>query len=98
MELRVVKRLNENYIPPPVTSRPFGGAGHRLGSPLPGAGGEAGTSMPGSFPVGSSSTSTSNNVPPSTERIGTKFEVDQTKPTTSVQIRLADGTRFVLHP
>lgn len=26
------------------------------------------------------------------------FQVDQTLPTTSVQIRLADGTRYVIRP
>ncbi|KAK7696522.1 hypothetical protein QCA50_001180 [Cerrena zonata] len=96
VELRVVKRLNEDYVPPPPTSRPFGGAGHRLGSPLPGAVVDVDTSMPGSFP------GTSRSVPASSAAAsapggsgGTKFEVDQTKPTTSVQVRLADGTRMI---
>lgn len=93
VELRVVKRLNEDYVPPPVTRRPFGGAGNRLGSPLPGVNTGTGTSMPGSFPT--PSTSTPTNPTSSVGGPGTKFEVDQTKPTTSVQIRLADGTRMI---
>lgn len=73
VEVIVSKRTNEDYVP---ESRPFGGAGTRLGSPVP-----AVTNVPGSFPE--------------VERAGvtTLFEVDQTLPTTTVQIRLADGTR-----
>ena len=57
----------------------FGGSGNRLGSPVP-----AVTSMPGAFP------------PVRAERasVTTLFEVDQTQPTTTVQVRLADGTRM----
>ncbi|KAJ2921919.1 hypothetical protein H1R20_g15169, partial [Candolleomyces eurysporus] len=47
--------------------------------------------MPGEFPAASSSTSGTGE----RESITTRFEVDQTLPTTSVQIRLADGTRMV---
>jgi UBX domain-containing protein 1 len=63
--------------------------------------------MPGSFPgadVSSSSIVASAPAPPvpvasrpreqAQESAGTRFSVDQTKPTTSVQVRLADGTRF----
>lgn len=79
VEVIVSKRTNEDYV---AERRPFGGSGNRLGSPVP-----AVTSMPGSFPAASST--------PSRERAGvtTVFEVDQTQPTTTVQIRLADGTR-----
>jgi hypothetical protein len=60
--------------------------------------------MPGAFPVpeGSSSVRASSlapGAPPSRSRepesAGTRFAVDQTKPTTSVQVRLAYGTRSV---
>jgi UBX domain-containing protein 1 len=56
----------------------FGGSGNRLGSPVPAV------SMPGAFP------------PVRAERahVTTLFEVDQTQPTTTVQVRLADGTRM----
>lgn len=81
VEVIVSKRTNEDYV---AESQPFGGAGNRLGSPVPVV-----TSMPGSFPTASST-------PPSqAERtsVTTLFEVDQTQPTTTLQIRLADGTR-----
>jgi len=101
VELRVAKRVAENYSPP--SKRPmaaFGGSGNRLGSPAPlisgasGSGGSgAGAAMPGSFPGGGEEGSGSVR----TERtsMNTLFEVDQSLPTTSVQIRLADGTRIV---
>ncbi len=91
VELRVVKRLQDDFIPP--KRKAFSGQGHRLGSPVPGATAES-SSVPGSFPSGSASGS-SQAAPRSTENFGTRFEVDQTKPTTSVQIRLADGSRMV---
>ncbi|PVF97461.1 SEP-domain-containing protein [Serendipita vermifera] len=85
VELRVAKRLDEDYVPPPPG--PFAGAGHRLGSPLPAvvtssSGNTTSTAASGPA-AGTSSTSSGS------------FEVDMSAPTTSVQIRLADGTRLV---
>jgi len=77
VELRVARRVNEEYVPPPP--RPFGGSGNRLGAPVP----EITQSMPGALPTAPTSTA-----PPA-------FELDPTKPSTSVQVRLADGTRLV---
>lgn len=97
VELRVAKRLSEPYQPAP--KRPvgsFGGSGHRLGSPVPNvasAGSSAGSAMPGTFPSSGVTTAGAASVEP--QSINTRFEVDQTKPTTSVQVRLADGTRYV---
>jgi UBX domain-containing protein 1 len=92
VELRVAKRLDESYQPSPKQT--FSGAGNRLGAPVPSlAPNAAAGSMPGSFPredassSGTVSASVAGNI---------KFEVDQTKPATSVQIRLADGTRSVM--
>lgn len=83
VEVVVSKRTNEDYVP---EKRPFGGSGNRLGSPVPDV-----TSMPGSFPAASPSPPTSHAERAS---VTTLFEVDQTQPTTTVQIRLADGTRM----
>lgn len=59
-------------------------------------------SMPGTFPPSVVSFSApAGGASPSSEdrpKIATKFEVDQDKPSTSIQIRLADGTRFVFCP
>ncbi|KAF8639316.1 hypothetical protein AX17_001596 [Amanita inopinata Kibby_2008] len=96
VELRVARRTNEEYVAPPTRMKAFIGAGHRLGAPVPGESSsnlEADT-MPGSFPSPSSVPGAGR---PSVERenITTRFEVDQSKPTTSIQLRLADGTRMV---
>ncbi|KAI9028346.1 hypothetical protein CLU79DRAFT_880022 [Phycomyces nitens] len=76
VDVRVAKRQDEDFVPPPKSPpKPFESAGHRLGSPasyIP--------TTPGAFP-----TSSSVEAP----------RVDSTQPTTSIQIRLADGTRLV---
>ncbi|EIN04200.1 SEP-domain-containing protein [Punctularia strigosozonata HHB-11173 SS5] len=102
VELRVERRLHDEYVPPPKTPvTAFAGSGNRLGSPIPAFTGPGSNrpSMPGGFPAASSSSrasaSVSSSARPDRESISTRFEVDQTKPTTSVQIRLADGTRMV---
>ncbi|KZT64686.1 SEP-domain-containing protein [Daedalea quercina L-15889] len=106
VELRVVKRLEDNFVPTPKARSAFSGEGHRLGSPVPSlaalGGPSAFTEMPGSFPVATTSGSEAAAVVTATtgqarsaESIQTRFEVDQSLPTTSVQVRLADGTRMV---
>ncbi|EPQ53112.1 SEP-domain-containing protein [Gloeophyllum trabeum ATCC 11539] len=104
VELRVARRINEDYQPPPKRPGvPFTGSGHRLGSPIPSlvplAEGSSTSNMPGGFPAASGSTAASGSAAAGPDRepqsIQTRFEVDQTKPTTSVLIRLADGTRLV---
>lgn len=95
VELRVSKRTSEEYVAP-TGARVFSGSGHRLGAPVLNLTTEAqanayADAMPGSFPVTVGSSSAA--VAPPRESISTRFEVDQTLPTTSVQIRLADGTR-----
>ncbi|KAI0631778.1 hypothetical protein C8Q77DRAFT_1159522 [Trametes polyzona] len=102
VELRVVRRLGEDYVPSPRArqAKVFSGQGHRLGSPIPGelssgaSSSASSAAMPGGFPTGSAGGS-SLPTQRAAESISTRFEVDQTKPTTSVQIRLADGTRMV---
>ncbi|TCD71049.1 hypothetical protein EIP91_000141 [Steccherinum ochraceum] len=103
VELRVVKRLSEPYSPSSSSksadSRAFTGSGNRLGSPVPAVAGSsaAAVDMPGSFPAGASSSggAGSSGAERTPESISTRFEVDQTQPATSVQVRLADGTRMV---
>jgi UBX domain-containing protein 1 len=88
VELRVTKRVNEDYVEQSRPLQSFSGQGNRLGSTVPIAT-SVSQSIPGSFP---SSSSEPASEPTS---ITTRFEVDQSLPTTSVQIRLADGTRLV---
>ncbi|KAF8674578.1 SEP protein [Rhizoctonia solani] len=87
VELRVAQRTKEDYRPPPPKpATPFSGSGNRLGAPAPSGeasgSGSGSTSMPGTF---------ANSEP---ESIRTMFEVDNSQPTTSIQVRLADGTRL----
>lgn len=93
VEVRITKRTSEDYVAPQGT-RLFAGSGHRLGAPVPNFSGTstASASMPGAFPSASASPSAAETRP---ESVTTRFEVDQTLPTTSVQVRLADGTRYV---
>lgn len=90
VELRVAKRTHEDYVPP-QGPRAFVGSGNRLGAPVPNAP-SGSTAMPGDFPSAAPSQPAASEDRAS---INTQFEVDQTQPTTSIQIRLADGTRMV---
>ena len=87
VELHVAKRTGEAYVaPPPKPMKPFSGGGNRLGAPTPAAAPSASTSTP-------ASASASAPAQQSTSEGGAKFEVDGTKPVTTLQIRLGDGTR-----
>lgn len=93
VDLRIAHRMNEPYRPPPGV-RAFHGSGQRLGAPVPELTQTSG-SMPGSFPgLSSALPSSSSFQRPERESVTTRFEVDQSEPTTSVQVRLADGTRY----
>lgn len=99
VEVRVTRRTEEDYVSAP--RRGFAGSGSRIGGVVPeseSASTSTSAGMPGGFP--SSMTSISTAPPPPSrardpESVSTHFSVDQTKPTTSVQVRLADGTRMV---
>lgn len=83
LEIQVAQRTNELYRAPPKVTKPFEGGGNRLGSAAPEISG-SGSSAAG--PSGSSSTAGQTAEPSS-------FEVDTSKPTTSIQLRLGDGTK-----
>lgn len=102
VELRVNRRTDQEYVPPRYKA--FSGQGNRLGSPVPGepSAGPPSSIMPGTFPASGTLLAASSAPAPSSttggaerESMTTRFEVDQSLPATSVQIRLADGTRLV---
>ena len=70
---------NEEYVKPKETVKAFSGAGYTLGSPSPNV---VKQEEP---PLGA----------PSTVPSRPAFKVDESKPSTTIQIRLADGTRLV---
>lgn len=89
VELQLAQRTNEDYVPPKGT-RAFVGAGNRLGGVIPNEASAPAIAMPGTFPGSAPATAP----PAAPADIQPRFEVDQSQPTTSIQIRLADGTRY----
>ncbi|WVN91160.1 uncharacterized protein L203_106414 [Cryptococcus depauperatus CBS 7841] len=90
----IEEKRDRDYESPKKVLRPFGGGGQRLGSAPPP--GEAvsnsesrGSEMPGALP--STTTETTSQLQPTTP----SFDVDPSQPTTSIQIRFADGSRQV---
>ncbi|KAF4589215.1 UBX domain-containing protein [Ophiocordyceps camponoti-floridani] len=75
------------YSPPPKQYKPFGGAGHRLGSPVPGGTSEA----PATTAGGSTTTSTTTAATTSNP---SEPAVDGSQPTVMIRIQLPDGTRL----
>jgi UBX domain-containing protein 1 len=84
IEIVVAQRTNEPYVTPPKITKPFEGGGNRLGSAAPEISGSGSGSSTGG-PSGS--TVAGQTAEPSS------FEVDTSKPTTSIQLRLGDGTK-----
>ncbi|KAJ7901202.1 hypothetical protein B0H14DRAFT_2330527 [Mycena olivaceomarginata] len=98
VEMLVDKRTHMDYVPPPGGVRWGGGAGVRLGAPVPGEASGSGSgsggsmSMPGGFSeseqaqgggIGTQGGQSGAAVP----------KVDETQPVAQVQVRLADGGR-----
>ncbi|CAO1623333.1 unnamed protein product [Parajaminaea phylloscopi] len=85
VEIRVSQRLSEKYRPPPPAPlKAFSGGGNRLGSPAPAV---ASTSA---------STGAASAAPSAAQQSAAQApQVDEAKPVTQVQIRLADGSRLL---
>lgn len=83
-EVRVFKRLDEDYVPSKKRV-PFSGRGTRLGSPTPGG---PSSYAPPPAPVASTTTAPASAEPSSA------IAVDPNTPSTAIQIRLGDGTRL----
>ncbi|KAJ6629896.1 hypothetical protein B0H10DRAFT_1985755 [Mycena sp. CBHHK59/15] len=88
VEVLVTKRTGEDYVAPREAPRAWGGTGVRLGAPVPGVDSSASTSASGNANTSAGSAS-------ATAGAAVTVKVDETQPTTSVQVRLADGTRLV---
>ncbi|KAJ3187588.1 hypothetical protein HK101_009341 [Irineochytrium annulatum] len=96
VEVKVEHRMEEDYRPPPKRpAQAFSGSGFRLGAEAgasSGGGAGSGVSMPGGFPGGSSGVSAAR---PAAAPTVPAPVVDESAPMTSVQIRLADGSKLV---
>ena len=82
-----LEQHRENYVQPKKKYKPFGGGGQRLGSPTPG----------GDAPSSSASVPTVTPVAAGagTASVQPTMDVNESEPTISLQVRLADGTRLV---
>ncbi|KDN42610.1 SEP-domain-containing protein [Tilletiaria anomala UBC 951] len=86
VELRVEKKTDQKYTPPPPPAmKAFSGTGNRLSSPVPSVATAGPSRSPAGAPIGSTA-------PPASQ---VQCEVDSSKPTTQLQLRLADGSRIV---
>jgi len=97
LQVMVDQKTNEDYVKPKPVAKAFGGSGNRLGSPAPEAAGSGSSTparMPGGF--GQAASGTSSGSAPSASQSGpsgASFELDDSKPSTSIQVRLGDGTK-----
>ncbi|WVF65744.1 hypothetical protein IAT40_000476 [Kwoniella sp. CBS 6097] len=101
LNVEVAQRRREDYQPPPKKPmKAFGGSGNRLGSPAPEVISSS-SPMPGGLPQGILVGGSGSSTPGGGSNTGagtsgqTEFKVDASQPTTSIQLRLGDGTRMV---
>ncbi|KAI3645181.1 hypothetical protein MP228_011345 [Amoeboaphelidium protococcarum] len=80
--VKVEEKRDQMYVPPKRSVKAFSGTGNRLGSVVP---------------QDSSQQSSSQQKAPTQQSSSSSFtlKIDDAKPVTSIQIRLADGTRMV---
>ncbi len=83
VHLNMEDHRNEDFVPSKPRLEPFTGEGHRLGSPV----GDFSTQVVNQD-IGAS------DLKKCEEEAQRSLNVDQTKPLTSIQIRLSDGSRF----
>ena len=84
--VHVYKRMDEDYVAPKKKVVPFGGHGNRLGSPTP----ATEHSTPAAPPVTTAAASSSSQAAPTPS-----VTIDSAQPSSSLQIRLGDGSRLV---
>jgi hypothetical protein len=91
-------RTDEDYVP--TSRRGFAGSGSRLGGAVSEPATQQQLGMSGAFPALGTPPSVAPAPAPAAasrtrdpEAVAPRFSVDQSKLTTSVQVRLADGTR-----
>ncbi|KAJ2905313.1 putative SEP domain-containing protein [Zalerion maritima] len=82
-----LEQHQEKWRQLPKKYKPFGGEGHRLGSPVPGDGSDP--------PAGSSTAAPAAAAPPTSAPVAQPdFIIDSSQPTVNVRIQLPDGSRL----
>jgi UBX domain-containing protein 1 len=84
VQVKVAHRMDTDYVQEHKPAKAYSGQGYRLGSVVPGE----------SSVANASSSMTSSNA--SSTNTSSSMTVDVSLPTTSIQIRMADGTRLVV--
>lgn len=91
VDVKLDPRMQEDYVQPKQKYKPFGSGGRRLGSPLPGDGSAAASSpLPTSATQPQQQPSQHSQASSQPQRP----HIDESAPTVTLQIRLADGTRL----
>lgn len=83
VDVKLEAHRGEDYVQPTQQWKPFSGGGQRLGSPVPGASGA----------TASVSTTTQASAA-SSSVVSPEVAVNESEPTLTLQVRLADGTRL----
>lgn len=91
VDLQVQKRTDEEYVPQKPAMKAFEGSGNRLGAPAPDLG--SSSASPAGAAAGASSSSSMPSRDPESFMTNPTFELDQTQPVTSIQIRTGSGER-----
>lgn len=93
VDLQVQKRMEEEYVPQKPTMKAFEGSGNRLGAPAPDIGGSSSASPAAGAAAQTSSSSAMPTKDPESFMTNPTFELDQSQPVTSIQIRTGSGER-----
>ncbi|KAK3591874.1 hypothetical protein CHS0354_005078 [Potamilus streckersoni] len=97
VNLNMEDHRNEDFVKPKVPIKAFAGEGHMLGSPVPNMVTKGSAVAPASVTAINMGTKGSAVAPTSATVTARELsvDIDESKPTTSLQIRLADGSRLV---
>lgn len=90
LEITLHDHRKDNYVPPPKPVEKFAGSGHRLGSTFSDT--PAAASGAGQRPAAAPAAAAASTAPANPQA---SSGADESKETTSIQLRLHDGTRLV---
>ncbi|KAL3842391.1 hypothetical protein ACJMK2_020411 [Sinanodonta woodiana] len=95
VNLNMEDHRNEDFVRPKVPIRAFAGEGHMLGSPVPHMVTKESAVPPASVTAINMGTKRSAVASATVTSRELSVHIDESKPTTTLQIRLADGSRLV---